>query len=491
MTRQAPFSIRDVAVPTTDPIARKATPWIGGPVGRYARVGPVLPWQTAAAALTLVAAGTMTLGMFSKGHCVANGWVLPDMFWRACYSDLPFLYSGTPLVKGEFPYAMNNSSMNQPPLTGTLMWLVGFLLPAGEIDVRQRWYFLLWGALLMGVAALLVRVVARMSRRHPWRAAHVAASPVLVTVALVSSDLVGVTLAAYGLFLWSRRRPEWAGILFGIAIATRSYPILFVLVIGLLALRAGRIWEWAAMAGSAMLAYVGSLLAVFLAGVASGSLQGISEFGALIMPYRQWFGTAPDYGSLWFLPRAFGQVIPFHITAVLTIAGWFLALLAGAYLALCSARRPTVAEVSLVVFGIVMITGRALPVQSALWLLPLIALARLPWRDHLIWASAEVLYFVAIWLYLGGESDPSKSLPLPWMLLFSVLRILSIAWLVTSVWRQVRQRQPLPEPDPQGTPATGLTIGGELEPLLTMEQEPDDLAGPFSGLPDRMTVAFR
>ena len=58
-------------------------------------------------------------------------------------------------------------------------------------------------------------------------------------------------------------------------------------------------------------------------------------------------------------------------------------------LALSPGRRPTVAEVALVMLAIVLVTGTALPPQASLWLLPLVALVGLRWRDHLIWAGVE------------------------------------------------------------------------------------------------------
>ena len=57
-------------------------------------------------------------------------------------------------------------------------------------------------------------------------------------------------------------------------------------------------------------------------------------------------------------------------------------------------RRTTlalaIAGVALLVVAVVVITSKNLPVQSSLWLVPLVALAGVPWRDHLVWAAAEV-----------------------------------------------------------------------------------------------------
>lgn len=533
-------SVRDIEVPSTDPVARAATVAFGGPIGRYARVGRTLPWQPAAAVLTFVASVLVALGTFQKGYCTAHGWGAPEVFWRACYSDLPFLFSATPLQDGGYPYPAAGPGLAQPPLTGALMWLLSVLVPGGDAFERQRSYVLVWAIALVAILAALVVVTARSARRNPWRAAHVACSPLLVTAALVSPDLFGVMLASAGLYLWSRRRPELAGVLFGLAIAARTYPVLLVLVVGLLAVRAGRVAAWAAMAGTALLSYVGALLAVYVAGVASGGARGLGDLSGLLAPYRQWGTAGPDYGSLWYLPRLAGVTISPQVAVSLAVAGWVLALSLGAAVALSAPHRPTIAEVSLIVVGVVLLTGRSLPVQASLWLLPLVALAGLRWRDHLVWATGELLYFVAIWLYLGGTSDAARALPLPWLMVFSAVRLAGIAWLVVAAWRAAARRVPVADPyvDPPSAPAAvaGATPGGvgrrpvvagdgvgdpdvpqvarmegavpEGEPaepaepaapeadacpaaLELLDLEPDDLAGPLAGRPDALTVALR
>ena len=459
-----PISVRDIETPASDPVVRAATGVIGGPLGRYSRVTSALPWQPAAVALTLIGTLMLAAGTLQKGYCTANGWAVPDVFWRACYSDLPFLFSGSALQQGDFPYAAEGS-LSQPVLTGLTMWVTSLLVPGdGDPVVRQRWYFGIWVLLILVLLALLIRVVARCARRNPWRAAHVAASPLILTVALVSADLLGVLLATYGLWCWSRRRPALAGVAFGLAISARTYPILILLVIGLLALRSGRTREWLEATGVALLTWVALLAAV-----------GLPTAGAPFSTYQTWWNAGPDYGSLWYLPTVMDVYVSPAAATGLAVAGWLLAVAAGGVLALGARRRPTIAEVSIVVVGLVLVTGKALPVQSSLWLLPLIALAGFRWRDHLIWAGAEAAYFVAIWLYLGGLSDPNRGLPLPWLAFFSLLRIAGICWLVAVAWRSASRRPALAE-ETQGEPDA--------------DHDPDDVAGPLAGRRDQVTLSF-
>ncbi|GAB79044.1 Uncharacterized membrane protein [Austwickia chelonae] len=467
---------RIIPNPHQDPVPRAAAAFFGGSLGRHVRIEGARVWRSSLAGLTFVGSVMVALGLFQKGHCLANGWGAPESFWRACYSDLPFLYAGTPLVDGSFPYVPNAAVFSQPPLTGMLMWAVSLATPGGEPFDQQRWNFVLWAVLTVAILAVLIVVTARSCTQGPWRAAHVAASPILVTTALVSPDLFGVTLASSALWLWARERPEWAGVLFGAAAAARTYTVLLVLVVGLLALRSGRLRAWSAMAGATLLSFCGVFLVVFGLSVWSGSARGLSDLGGLLAPYRLWFSGGPDYGSLWFLPRLWGVELTAGWAVTFSVLGWVIALLAGAGVALAAARRPTVAEVAIIVVGLALVTGRTIPVQSSLWLLPLVALAGLRWRDHLIWVSAELCYFVAIWLYLGGLSDSARALPMPWFLFFSVVRLAGIGWLVASAWRQAWCR-------PACSPGEA-TMAEDVA-------EHDELAGAMSGRQDRLTMVLR
>ena len=68
------------------------------------------------------------------------------------------------------------------------------------------------------------------------------------------------------------------------------------------------------------------------------------------------------------------------------------------------------------------------------------ALCGLRWRDQLVWAAAEALHFMAVWLYVGGLSRPDRGLPATWYAVFLVLRVAAVASLVWQVWRRAARR---------------------------------------------------
>jgi hypothetical protein len=64
-----------------------------------------------------------------------------------------------------------------------------------------------------------------------------------------------------------------------------------------------------------------------------------------------------------------------------------------------------------------------------------VALAGLRWRDHLVWALAEGIHFVAVWLYLGGLQDGDRSLPAGWYAVALLLRVGAVLLLAVRAWQ--------------------------------------------------------
>jgi uncharacterized membrane protein len=277
-------------------------------------------------------------------------------------------------------------------------------------------------------------------------------------------------LTSVGLWAWGRRRVPLAGLVLGLAVATRTYPLVIVAAIGLVAVRGGRLRQWAVLAGVTLATW----LLVSLPWL-------VVNADGFLSTYRRWWGAGAGYGSLWLVPQLFDHDLPVGAVTVLAVMGWVAALVAGAVLALATQRRPAVAEVALLMLAIVLVTGKSVPVQACLWLLPLIALVGVRWRDHLVWAGSEVVYSVAVWLYLAGLSVKDRGLPSGPYAVLLLARLLALGWLVAQVVRVARARWALPEDE------LGETEDAEQERL---EGEVDELAGPIAGAEDRVLVRF-
>ncbi len=458
---------------------------IGGPLGRYARPPA---WATRLWPLVLLAVVPVQGALLERSWCLDHGWNSQSQFPRACFSDLPGLAQSGHLMNGLTAYVTGKATVAQPVLTGAVMALVGDLVPKGTAVQMQRgyvlWFAVLTALLLMG----MVVAVAIALPRHVPLAAHVALSPVIVLAALVSSDVVGVALCTFGIAAWARRRAALAGVLLGCAVMARTYPLLVLAALVLLAVRTDR---WDAVRRT-ILAAVATIVVV-VAGF------GLGSTGSVTNAYSTWWHNPAGFGSPWLVPQlistartgnttmpvvrqlgtllgvVLGHPLPVGVISGLAIAGMVAAVVAGAVLALGAPRRPTAAQVTLVMVVIVLITGKTLPVQASLWLVPLLALAGLSWRDHFIWFGCEAVHFVALWLYITSFTQPDRGLPPAWYALFLVIRLFGIAWLGWRAWRMAMAR-PAYVPDPTSP-----------EDLQRDEAE-DALAGGFTGAPDRLIV---
>ncbi|GAA5159921.1 glycosyltransferase 87 family protein [Ornithinimicrobium tianjinense] len=428
MTTPAPGDFRrDVpyVVPSwSDPVVRLATSVVGGPTGRYAVVG-ARGLVGVAVTLVLLGSAVLALGVWQKGHCLMKGWSTPDQFWRACYSDLPVVHVSSPLAERALPWS-GAAPSDQPPLSGLAMWLVAQVSPsAGQGLGPQQWVFALWALAATLLLALAVVAAVGLQPHRPWQAAHLAVSPVLVTLALVSTDLLGVALTLAGLWAWRRDRAWTGGALLGLATLVRPFPLVFVIAIVLVAWRLRQPLPAARVVVGALLAALAVVVPLVL--VEPQALTGA----------QRWWSQGAGYGALQMVPALNGLHLPSELTVGLAVGGW----VAGAALAGWVVSRPwrrvlAVHQVAALVMLLVVLTAPSLSVQSGLWVLPFLALSSRPWGEHLVWAGAETLHFVMTWLHIAFASDPGRGLPASTYSLVVLLRVAAWAWVL---WRVAQE----------------------------------------------------
>ncbi len=240
-----------------DPVVAGAAQAIGGPPGKRARVGERRLWTPirVVIALTLL---TSLLGLWQKSPCRdSTRWVDEYQYTRLCYSDVVALYfserlneekaGGVVVRPGATPYY--DHPVEYPPVIGAVMGTVAKIVNTLPDDQRPRRFYDLTWVLLTGCAVIVAVTTARLAgRRRVWDAALFAAAPGLLLHATTNWDLIATALAGLALVQWQRRRPLAAGVLLGIATATKLYPVLFVIPLFLLCLRARKLKEWAAAA---------------------------------------------------------------------------------------------------------------------------------------------------------------------------------------------------------------------------------------------------
>lgn len=422
-----------------DPVARSASAIIGGPAGR--RLGPATGWWRALPVLILLAGLMMAGGVLAKQHCRAQGWQTPDQFWHACYSDIPVLYGSVPLFGGQRPSlteAVGPDGVGQPPLASVAIWAASALTGGNGQAGPGRFFD---GSVLLLSAVLMVGVglLAALNRRRPWDAAHLALSPLLLVSALISYQLLAVTLTAAALLAWTRHRPVLAGALIGLAASTAPQTAVIVVALAVVGVRLGRGAEAVRAGATAVLVWVGLRVLLFT-GLGGGLSQAWESYKAAGAGYGSFWlvpqlieGNRPRFAGWWFGAQALSGPVATTL-ALLTL----LALVSGvATVALTARVEPRLGPVALAMACGVLLTAKALPPQAGLLLLPLIAIAGLRWRDHLIWASTELCYFVAVWLYIAAQSDPNRGMPGGLYLLLLLARLAGIGWLGAQAVRAI------------------------------------------------------
>lgn len=333
--RRTPSDVATVSPTADDPVARSLSEVVGGPVGRHAgrrrlpaheSVSDLFP--SAASILVLVSSTVLGLAVVARARCRATGWASPDQFTHACYSDIPTTVTSAGLASGTVPYLepVAGQYLTQPLGSGFGLWGLAVLAPDGPHQLR--WVFDLAVLVLVVALAVVVVCVALLSRHRPWDAALVAASPVLLTSALVSLDLVAVAMALSGVVVFARRRPVAAGVLLGLAVVVRPLALVVLVAMALLAARTGHRAPVVATWVAALVTWVGLNVPV-----AALSPDGWGAYWASL-----W--QAPvGYGSLWLVPQLLAAELGGQVS-VPTAPGWTalvgLVLVVGAAVALAA-----------------------------------------------------------------------------------------------------------------------------------------------------------
>ena len=426
-----------------DPIVSSASNIVGGPFGRLARAGR--HWWSPLRVLLLFTTVAYAVGYALDLSCRATGWASPERYEHLCYSDIPPLYSLRGFADGLIPYlqtAPGQTPLEYPVITGVFMQISAMITRGltgvfGSLDAGQTFFDV---NVLLLLIALLVAVIttALTVKRRPWDAAMVALAPTVILAATVNWDLLPLAFAGCCLLLWSRSRPLAAGVLLGLAIAAKFYPLFFIGAFLVLTMRSGR---WRAF-GLLLAGTAASWLAVNLPFMIANA-EGWSFF------YRFSQERGEDFGSIWFAASqlGIGSIQPETLNPI--ASGLFLLLcLAIGILALTTARRPRLAQLLFLIVAAFVVTNKVYSPQYVLWLVPLAAMARPRWREFIIWQAGEVVYFVAIWWFLVGYGvTDTKGMTPQWYAVATLVHIAVTIWFAALIIRDMVK----PDRDPVRT----------------------------------------
>ncbi|MBV9593570.1 MAG: DUF2029 domain-containing protein, partial [Actinobacteria bacterium] len=223
-----------------DATVARATRFLGGPWGRYAASGDSR-WTPLRVVLAL-ACITLVLAYIEKSPCADGQWTGNKQYTHVCYSDVIPLWSAERLDVGNVPYRDN--AVEYPVLVGGFMWLSANLtngLHSLLSDVSSVELFGMITCFLLAACALIaVAGTVGAAGRRPYDAVIFALSPLLVFHAFSNWDLLAMAFASCGLWAWARQKPVAAGVLIGLGVAAKLYPIFLLVPLILLAMRTGR-----------------------------------------------------------------------------------------------------------------------------------------------------------------------------------------------------------------------------------------------------------
>lgn len=412
-----------------DPVVRAGSEILGGPVGRHAIVGENRWWTPVRVLLVLVFV-TFGVGLVTKNYCREHGWPSPGNYVHACYTDIVPLYYGRGIAQGDIPYIDQapDQRVEYPVLTGLGMWLTARLVPDGDPATRSRWYFDINVLVLAMCAAIAVVATALTAGRRPWDAALVALAPTLALAGTINWDLYAVALLAVAMLAWARRRPVAAGVLLGLAIAAKFYPLFVLGPLLVLCWRAGKMKAFAQAAGAAVVAWL-----VVNVPVMVRDFDGWAQFYVLSRE------RAAGFSSIWFVLDQQGFGLPERLLNPVAGGLFVAASLAIAWLALAAPRRPRLPQLAFLTIAAFLLTNKVYSPQYVLWLLPLAALARPRWRDLLIWQAGEIVHYFGIWLLLAGypPGNPDRALGNDGYAWSVLAHIAATVWLMAVVMRDI------------------------------------------------------
>ena len=120
----------------------------------------------------------------------------------------------------------------------------------------------------------------------------------------------------------------------------------------------------------------------------------------------------------------------------------------------CAApATPRLAQLGFLVVAGFLLVNKVYSPQYVLWLLPLAVLARPRWRDQLVWQAGELVYFAAVWWYLGGFLAPGRRRRRRFYWLAILVRMAGELYLVALVVRDMLR--PAHDPVRRGTRRPG------------------------------------
>ncbi|AIY02336.1 hypothetical protein ART_2737 [Arthrobacter sp. PAMC 25486] len=423
----------------SDALLSTMTEPVGGPLGKRTAPGVIQPgFFTVERVLVLMTAVAALIAVLGKSHCRTSGWTTPDQYSTVCYSAFPNSFVND-MLGTHFPFFSQGSPFGDSVLAGWVAGLTAWLtswLPAASGDgaPRQLAFFDVNAALIAVLWIITVVIVARTAGRRSWDAAIVATSPVLILMAYVSWDFWAVALAAVAVYLFARSRVVAAGAVLGVAAMAAPYPLVILLALLFLGIRAGRVTKMLEMLAAALVAWLLVLTPVMLV-----NPPAYPNYLRALLAAKP--SESSIYGGYNLVAERMGWV-SMDVGVANALATVLLAVLVFGLLtlALYAPIRPRVGQLLFVAAAGFMVLNKGAEPWHAMWLLPLVVLALPQWRPVLLWQAAVVAHFIALMLFRSkilGDIGSQHAIDMPYFLMAAMFSALATCALVGIVIRDM------------------------------------------------------
>ena len=416
------------------------------------------------------------LGYAQKLPCSSGGaWnSFTGQFRESCYTDIYPLYYNEGLSSGQVPYS--GHPVEYPVLIGAMMQLAAWTVHSvTDAFARGRDFYYVTVLLLSVclVAGVLATGYAAGRGDGELKATlMVALSPALILAAFINWDLLAMALTAGGIAAWAARREVLAGVLLGLAVAAKFYPLLIFAALLLLCLRAGRLREFGKALGAGVFAWLAVNLPIAIIAPA-----GWGRFYAFSR------SRGADWGSVWYLFEHFNVPVlgnpslgELNLVSTVVFAVAFVAI---AVLALAAPRRPRLPQLCFLLLAAFLMLNKVWSPQYVIWLVPLAVLARPRLWPYLLWQAAEVAYFFGIWgyfvyLYRSPGDGGYAGLSTGWYFVLLLARFAAVGLLATVVLHDILhpERDVVRVKGGRDDPAGGVLDGTPDRLILSWERGP-------------------
>lgn len=416
----------------------------------------------------------------SVQYCRINGWSGVSMYHWGCYSDVAALWSSRDFdVSSWAPFDEALAAFEYPALTMVLASLTAVVTHGLDAVLggtalaywEDEGGLLYWDVtFLFAAGAWLVLVLATMKAagHRPWDAAVVALSPAIILGIGINWDIFAAAALALAVLCYLRGQWWLAGVLIGVGLSFKLYPLFMLGAVFTLAARSwikqdesGIGWpDFARVAGGTAAAWLVINVPVMLVSFESWVRFFVysSERGA-------------GYSSVWHVWDELAETGP----SAETVSLWSFLLFAAACAAVLvigvtAPQPPRMVQLLLLIVAAFLLVNKVYSPQFMIWLVPLMVLAAPRLRDILIWHGFQILHFWAVWMYLAqvvGDYEQQHSFD-PALYVAAVIGHLAAtgyiaAQVIADIYRPERDVVRAPDPAPSVPAAL---------PRRTLSQQP-------------------